>query len=181
VNGLGCARTRQRHHDNHPGTAAKAGTHPLTVQFTPTQDAAPNGRPPGTQQLTVTIGAGASDRLHGRHHDLRSPASWFFPAFMAIFDHPGPVLAAINGHAIAGGCVIAAACDVRVMSQGKIGLDVVIGPHPGRDHRIPQHTQAAASAGDVRRPDGCATRFGRPGWRYPCWAPERRLDRWPFT
>jgi enoyl-CoA hydratase len=43
-------------------------------------------------------------------------------AFLAIFDHPGPVVAAINGHAIAGGCVIAAACDVRVMSQGKIGL-----------------------------------------------------------
>jgi enoyl-CoA hydratase len=43
-------------------------------------------------------------------------------AFMAIFDHPGPVVAAINGHAIAGGCVIAAACDVRMMSQGKIGL-----------------------------------------------------------
>ena len=43
-------------------------------------------------------------------------------AFLAIFDHPGPVLAAINGHAIAGGCVIAAACDMRVMSQGRIGL-----------------------------------------------------------
>ena len=43
-------------------------------------------------------------------------------AFMAIFDHPGPVVAAVNGHAIAGGCVIAAACDVRVMSQGTIGL-----------------------------------------------------------
>jgi enoyl-CoA hydratase/carnithine racemase len=43
-------------------------------------------------------------------------------AFMAIFDHPGPVVAAVNGHAIAGGCVIAAACDVRLMSQGTIGL-----------------------------------------------------------
>jgi enoyl-CoA hydratase len=43
-------------------------------------------------------------------------------AFLAVFDHPGPVLAAINGHAIAGGCVIAAACDVRMMSLGKIGL-----------------------------------------------------------
>ena len=43
-------------------------------------------------------------------------------AFMAIFDHQGPVVAAINGHAIAGGCVIAAACDLRVMSGGKIGL-----------------------------------------------------------
>jgi enoyl-CoA hydratase len=50
----------------------------------------------------------------------------FLPAlsgsFMAIFDHPGPVVAAVNGHAIAGGCVIAAACDVRLMAQGKIGL-----------------------------------------------------------
>ena len=43
-------------------------------------------------------------------------------AFQAIFDHRGPVLAAVDGHAIAGGCVIAAACDVRLMSQGKIGL-----------------------------------------------------------
>jgi enoyl-CoA hydratase len=50
----------------------------------------------------------------------------FLPAlsesFMAIFDHPGPVVAAVNGHAIAGGCVIAAACDVRLMSAGTIGL-----------------------------------------------------------
>lgn len=50
----------------------------------------------------------------------------FLPAlsdsFMAVFDHPGPVVAAVNGHAIAGGCVIAAACDVRLMSQGAIGL-----------------------------------------------------------
>jgi enoyl-CoA hydratase len=42
--------------------------------------------------------------------------------FLAIYDHPGPVVAAVNGHAIAGGCVIAAACDVRLMSQGTIGL-----------------------------------------------------------
>jgi enoyl-CoA hydratase len=43
-------------------------------------------------------------------------------AFLAIFDHPGPVVAAVDGHAIAGGCVIAAACDVRIMSGGRIGL-----------------------------------------------------------
>ena len=50
----------------------------------------------------------------------------FLPAlsetFMAIFDHPRPIVAAVNGHAIAGGCVIAAACDLRLMSQGTIGL-----------------------------------------------------------
>jgi enoyl-CoA hydratase len=43
-------------------------------------------------------------------------------AFLAIFDHPGPVVAAVDGHAIAGGCVIAAACDLRLMSGGTIGL-----------------------------------------------------------
>jgi Putative Ig domain len=45
------------------GTPTKAGTYPFTVQFTPTQDIAPNGGPSGTQQLTITIGTGTADRL----------------------------------------------------------------------------------------------------------------------
>lgn len=75
----------------------------------------------------------------------------FLPAlartFMAIFDHPGPVLAAINGHAIAGGCVIAAACDVRVMSQGKIGLaELSVGvPFPPSAMEILRHTVGPAA------------------------------------
>ncbi len=43
-------------------------------------------------------------------------------AFLAVFDHPAPVIAAINGHAIAGGCVFAMCADVRLMSSGTIGL-----------------------------------------------------------
>jgi len=43
-------------------------------------------------------------------------------AFLAVFDHPAPVVAAVNGHAIAGGCVFAMAADIRLMSAGTIGL-----------------------------------------------------------
>jgi enoyl-CoA hydratase len=43
-------------------------------------------------------------------------------AFLAVFDHPAPVVAAVNGHAIAGGCVFAMCSDVRLMSAGTIGL-----------------------------------------------------------
>jgi enoyl-CoA hydratase len=40
-------------------------------------------------------------------------------AFEAVFRCPKPVVAAINGHAIAGGCVLSCASDVRVMARGK--------------------------------------------------------------
>jgi len=43
-------------------------------------------------------------------------------SILAVYRHSAPVVAAINGAAIAGGCVIAAACDLRVMSGGPIGL-----------------------------------------------------------
>lgn len=52
----------------------------------------------------------------------------FLPAmsdvFLRLFMFPRPVVAAINGHAIAGGCILACACDYRVMADGKgrIGL-----------------------------------------------------------
>jgi len=44
-------------------------------------------------------------------------------AFLALFGFAGPVVAAVNGHAIAGGGVLAAACDRRIMnaSHGRIG------------------------------------------------------------
>jgi enoyl-CoA hydratase/carnithine racemase len=53
-------------------------------------------------------------------------------AFLAVFDHPRPVVAAVNGHALAGGCVLAAAGDLRLMSGGTIGLtELLVGvPFP---------------------------------------------------
>lgn len=42
----------------------------------------------------------------------------------ATLTFPKPMVAAINGHAIAGGCILAAACDYRIMVEGsgRIGI-----------------------------------------------------------
>src|SRR5437764_404780 len=40
----------------------------------------------------------------------------------ALFLFPKPAVAAINGHAIAGGAIVAFACDYRLMSGGRIGV-----------------------------------------------------------
>lgn len=49
-------------------------------------------------------------------------------ACVRLHDHPGPVVAAVTGHAIAGGAVLAACCDHRVGEAGgaaRIGLNEV--------------------------------------------------------
>jgi enoyl-CoA hydratase len=46
----------------------------------------------------------------------------------ALYEHPGPTVAWVNGHAIAGGCVMTLCCDVRVMTARagvRIGLNEV--------------------------------------------------------
>jgi enoyl-CoA hydratase len=52
----------------------------------------------------------------------------------AVFFHPRPVVAAINGHAVAGGCVLACCADRRIMARdgGRIGVtELLVGvPFP---------------------------------------------------
>ena len=51
----------------------------------------------------------------------------FDALMLRIFELPLPVVAAINGHAVAGGCVLALQADQRLMAEGKarIGLSEV--------------------------------------------------------
>ncbi len=84
-------------------------------------------------------------------------------ALLALFEFPRPVVAAINGHAIAGGCIIAQACDFRIMADGsgRIGIpELLVGvplpPVPFEIVRfaVPgQHLQRLAETGATYQPD----------------------------
>lgn len=43
----------------------------------------------------------------------------FTDLYASLFLYPKPVIAALNGHTIAGGCMLAIACDYRIMVPGK--------------------------------------------------------------
>lgn len=53
-------------------------------------------------------------------------------AFLAVFDYPAPLVAAINGHVLAGGYVIACGADWRVMADGsgQVGLTELLAGVP---------------------------------------------------
>ena len=48
----------------------------------------------------------------------------FTDLYRYIFSYPKPVVAALNGHTIAGGCMLALACDYRVMVSGKARISL---------------------------------------------------------
>lgn len=90
----------------------------------------------------------------------------FLPALTRLFDtvyfHPKPVVAAVNGHAIAGGCVLACAADRRLMARdgGRIGVpELLVGvPFPTvaleimRGTLAPQHLQQLVFDGATLTP-----------------------------
>jgi len=67
----------------------------------------------------------------------------FDRVMLQVFAFPRPVVAAINGHAVAGGCILALACDARLMPDhvGQIGLNEIrLGlPFPASALEIARH------------------------------------------
>ena len=98
----------------------------------------------------------------------------FLPAlhrlYDAVFFHPKPVIAAINGHAIAGGAVLACCADRRIMGRdaGRIGVtEILVGvPFPALAFEIvrfavpPRHLSEFALTGATYATDAALQR----GW-----------------
>lgn len=98
----------------------------------------------------------------------------FLPAlhrlYDTIFNFPKPVVAAINGHAIAGGCILACCADRRLMANdgGRMGVtEILVGvPFPPlafevmRSVTAPQFLAEAILTGATVTPDAALVR----GW-----------------
>lgn len=84
-------------------------------------------------------------------------------AIRAVFELEAPLVVAVNGHAIAGGCILAAAGDLRLMAAGKgrIGApELLVGvPFPTAALEVlrfvvpPQHVQKLVYTGATLTPE----------------------------
>jgi enoyl-CoA hydratase len=100
--------------------------------------------------------------LHGGTDYIARFLPALLAAFRDLFQFPHPVVAAVNGHAIAGGCVLVGACDYRIMAEGtgRIGVtELLVGvPFPALQLEIiracvaSQHFQSIVYSGRTYAP-----------------------------
>lgn len=56
--------------------------------------------------------------------EFRSFTTQFTSLYTYMFLYPKPIVAALNGHAIAGGCMLVLACDHRIMVSGRAKISL---------------------------------------------------------
>lgn len=86
--------------------------------------------------------------------------------FLRVYAHPQPVVAAVSGHALAGGLLLAASCDLRLGAAGsfKLGLNEVAAGLPvpilahelARDRLDPRHLSESVLCARIYSPSEAA-------------------------
>jgi enoyl-CoA hydratase/carnithine racemase len=71
-----------------------------------------------------SFGFDVPEFLNYSKSDFISYLEKFTNLYTNIFQFPKPVIAALNGHTIAGGCMLATACDFRLMVTGKAKISL---------------------------------------------------------
>lgn len=102
----------------------------------------------GTSRAVILTGTGtifsAGVDLHRVTREGGAYVERFLPVLSrlvkTLFAHPAPVVAAVNGHAIAGGCILTLAADHRLMARGggRIGVpELLVGvPFPAAPFEV---------------------------------------------
>jgi Delta3-Delta2-enoyl-CoA isomerase len=71
-----------------------------------------------------TYGFDIPEFLNYKKEDFLRYLTKFTDFYGDVFLFPKPVIAALNGHTMAGGCMIAIACDYRIMVSGKAKISL---------------------------------------------------------
>ena len=71
-----------------------------------------------------TFGFDIPEFLGYAREDFLRYLTKFTDLYTLLFTYPKPVVAALNGHTIAGGCMLAIACDCRIMVAGKARMSL---------------------------------------------------------
>ncbi|HET9871202.1 MAG TPA: enoyl-CoA hydratase-related protein [Propionibacteriaceae bacterium] len=96
------------------------------------------------------VGADLKERLHATNEELLAQRPAFRGAFAALLGLPMPVLAAVDGFALGGGCELALSCDLVVGSETatfglpEVGLGLV--PGCGGTQLLPRRVGAPRAA-----------------------------------
>ena len=94
----------------------------------------------GAGGKAFAAGADIRELLGRRHRDAFRRVNTAL--FRMVEDFPVPVIAAISGYALGGGCELALACDLRVAGEGaklgqpEVGLGII--PGAGATYRLPR-------------------------------------------